>query len=277
MSITVLTSQETGADSLIDINANFADLDTTKADSASPTFTGTVVLPSTTSIGNVSNTEISYLDGVTSALQTQIDAKGAGTVTAIGVTTANGVSGSSSGGATPNLTITLGAITPTTVNGNTFTTGTYTLTGQAGKTLTFNGSITLTGTDSQTYTFPSASATIVGLATTQTLTNKRITERVVTTTDDSTSVIDIDSTDTYQLSAVANNTEFTTTGTPTDGQKLIVRYKDAGVSKTLTWTFATALGITLPTATTAGKWGYVGFIYNSAASQWHAVATVTQA
>jgi hypothetical protein len=43
----------------------------------SPTFTGTVVLPSATSIGNVSSTEIGYLDGVTSAVQTQI-----GTVTA---------------------------------------------------------------------------------------------------------------------------------------------------------------------------------------------------
>jgi hypothetical protein len=41
----------------------------------SPTFTGSVTLPSTTSIGNVSNTEISYLDGVTSSIQTQIDTK----------------------------------------------------------------------------------------------------------------------------------------------------------------------------------------------------------
>lgn len=48
---------------------------------------------------------------------TTFNNKGSGTVTAIGVTTANGVSGVSSGGATPNLTITLGAITPTTVNG----------------------------------------------------------------------------------------------------------------------------------------------------------------
>jgi hypothetical protein len=39
----------------------------------------------------------------------------AGTVTTIGVTTANGVSGSSSGGATPLLTITLGAIAPSSV------------------------------------------------------------------------------------------------------------------------------------------------------------------
>jgi len=38
-------------------------------------------------------------------------------VTTIGVTTANGVSGTSSGGTTPSLTIALGAITPTTVNG----------------------------------------------------------------------------------------------------------------------------------------------------------------
>lgn len=45
------------------------------APSNSPTFTGTVVLPSTTSIGDVSSTEISYLDGVTSAIQTQINAK----------------------------------------------------------------------------------------------------------------------------------------------------------------------------------------------------------
>lgn len=46
-----------------------------KANLASPTFTGTVVLPATTSIDVVSATEISYLNGVTSAIQTQIDAK----------------------------------------------------------------------------------------------------------------------------------------------------------------------------------------------------------
>lgn len=54
----------------------------TKAPSAGPTFTGTVVLPSTTSIGTVSDTEISYLDGVTSAIQTQLNTKIDGTMTA---------------------------------------------------------------------------------------------------------------------------------------------------------------------------------------------------
>ena len=42
---------------------------------AAPTFTGNVVLPNTTTIGDVSSTELGYVNGVTSALQTQIDAK----------------------------------------------------------------------------------------------------------------------------------------------------------------------------------------------------------
>jgi hypothetical protein len=49
----------------------------TKAPSAAPTFTGIVVLPSTTSIGDVDATEIGYLNGVSSSIQTQLDAKAA--------------------------------------------------------------------------------------------------------------------------------------------------------------------------------------------------------
>jgi hypothetical protein len=51
-----------------------------KADLAGPTFTGNVVLPSTTTIGNVSATELGYVDGVTSAIQAQIDDKADKTV-----------------------------------------------------------------------------------------------------------------------------------------------------------------------------------------------------
>jgi hypothetical protein len=68
-----------------DINASagiatskIAGLDTAlglRATLAGPTFTGTVVLPSTTSIGLVDSTEIGYVNGVTSAIQTQLDAK----------------------------------------------------------------------------------------------------------------------------------------------------------------------------------------------------------
>lgn len=46
-----------------------------KAPLASPTFTGTVVLPAATSIGAVSATELGYLSGVTSAIQTQLGTK----------------------------------------------------------------------------------------------------------------------------------------------------------------------------------------------------------
>jgi len=40
-----------------------------------PTFTGTVTLPSTTSIGTITSAELGYVDGVTSSIQTQINAK----------------------------------------------------------------------------------------------------------------------------------------------------------------------------------------------------------
>ncbi|MBC8054604.1 MAG: hypothetical protein H7Y13_16210, partial [Sphingobacteriaceae bacterium] len=73
-----------------------------KANLAAPTFTGTVVLPSSTSVGSVTATEIGYLSGVTSAIQTQLNTKGAGTVTGVTGTT-NRIT--SSGGATPAIDI----------------------------------------------------------------------------------------------------------------------------------------------------------------------------
>lgn len=162
-------------------------------------------------------TELSYVKGVTSALQSQINAKGAGTVTAVSIATANGVSGSSSGGATPSLTITLGAITPSTVNGNTFTTGSSTYTGTAAQTYTFptttatiartdaantftgtqtigalvattvngntitTGSSTYTGTAAQTYTFPTTTATIARTDAAQTFTGTQTIPQIVNT------------------------------------------------------------------------------------------------
>lgn len=59
-----------------------------RAPLASPTFTGTVVLPATTSIGNVSATELGYVDGVTSPIQTQLTNNAA---TAAAATTAEQV------------------------------------------------------------------------------------------------------------------------------------------------------------------------------------------
>lgn len=80
--ITGLTKSSVGlgnVDNTSDINkpistASQAAIDL-KANIASPTFTGTVNLPATTNIGAVSNTELNYVDGVTSGIQGQLNTK----------------------------------------------------------------------------------------------------------------------------------------------------------------------------------------------------------
>lgn len=114
----------------------------------------------------------------------------------------------------------------------------------------------------------------VGTSDTQTLTNKRITKRVASTTDDATAVIDSDAYDEYYLTAISNNTEISITGTPGTGQTIFIGLKDAGVSKTITWTGITALGNTLPTATVAGKQHIIGLKYIGA---WRAIAVAVEA
>jgi len=59
----------------IDTKLASADAASTYAPLASPTLTGTVTLPGSTSIGEVGSTEIGYLNGVTSSVQGQIDTK----------------------------------------------------------------------------------------------------------------------------------------------------------------------------------------------------------
>lgn len=65
--------------------------------------------------------------------------------------TANTGSGAVARAANPVFTgPTLGVAVATSLNGNTFTTGTYTLTGTAAKTFTFSNTLTLAGTDGST-------------------------------------------------------------------------------------------------------------------------------
>ena len=67
-------------------------------------------------------------------------------------------------------------------------------------------------------------------------------------------------------------------GTPTAGQKLILRFKDNGTGRSLTWNATyVAIGVTLPTTTVASKITYVGCIYNATDSQWDVVSVTTQA
>jgi hypothetical protein len=68
------------------------------------------------------------------------------------------------------------------------------------------------------------------------------------------------------------------TGTAIPGRKLVVRIKDNGTARTLTYdTQYRALGVTLPTTTVASKTLYLGLIYNSADTKWDVVAVRQEA
>jgi hypothetical protein len=80
----------------------------------------------TITVNQASGSQSGYLS---STDWTTFNNKGSGTVTTVSVVTANGISGTvANASTTPALTLTLGAITPSSVNGNTITTGTGTLT-----------------------------------------------------------------------------------------------------------------------------------------------------
>jgi hypothetical protein len=71
-------------------------------------------------------------------------------------------------------------------------------------------------------------------------------------------------------------------GTPSDGQKMLFRFKDNGTARALTWTTGSsksfrAVGITLPTTTVISKTLYVGCVYNSADARWDVIATAQEA
>jgi hypothetical protein len=70
-------------------------------------------------------------------------------------------------------------------------------------------------------------------------------------------------------------------GTPIDGQRIILRLRDDGTARALTWTTTSGgyrvIGTTLPSTTTISKLLYVGCVYNSTDSFWDVVAVTTQA
>lgn len=75
----------------------------------------------------------------------------------------------------------------------------------------------------------------------------------------------------YQLTALATAPTFAApSGTPADGNTLLIRIKDNGTARALAWNaiYRGGTSIALPTTTTISKTMYVQFIYNSADSKW---------
>ena len=221
----LITSAE--ATSISDI-ANKAPLD-------SPTFTGTATLPSDTSIGTVSSTELGYLDGVASSVQNQLNNK-ANLNTLITPGTATKVTYDAKGMILSGTNITTSDVS-----------GLGTLATQSG---TFSGTSSGTNTGDQTYF-----------------------DARVQSVSSSATVTPVSTDDLVKITAQATGlTLANPTGTFTEGQALMIRIKDNGTARTIAFdTNYRAIGVTLPTTTVISKTIYLGIIYNSTDSKWDVI------
>ncbi len=117
--------------------------------------------------------------------------------------------------------------------------------------------------------------TVPTISSTSTLTNKRVTPRIGTEASSATSTPDFDAYDQWNVTALATADAFAApTGTPTDGQPRIIRIKDNGTARALTWNAIYRAGsdVALPSTTVLSKTLYLGFLYNAADSKWDLVA-----
>ncbi len=140
--------------------------------------------------------------------------------------------------------------------------------------------VTLSGADLKVSSPGNASTSVLTTDGTQTETNKRITPRSGTAASTATLTLDSDAYDIYTLTAQAEALSIANpSGTPTNGQKIIVRIKDNGTARAITWSgsYWRAIGITLPTTTVISKTVYVGAIWNSADSKWDVIALAQEA
>ena len=160
-------------------------------------------------------------------------------------------------------------------------------TAAAGSFTTLSASSTVSGTGFSTYlasppaiggttaaagTFTTLAATTIQYATLQ---------PIIATTTTGTTITPDGTKAQYNVTALASATTIAApSGTPTDGQKLIIRFKDNGTARGLTWTVTSgayrAIGVTLPTTTVLSKVLYIGCIYNAQDTFWDVIAVAEQ-
>ena len=109
----------------------------------------------------------------------------------------------------------------------------------------------------------------------------RDTVRVNNQASASTVTIDSNTYDMYIFSALATGLIFSASSLGVNGRKILIRIKDDGTARSLTWTSGTngfrSIGLTLPTTTVVGKTIYVGLVYNAEDQVWDAIAYTIQA
>lgn len=141
------------------------------------------------------------------------------------------------------------------------------------KTLTAPVISTISNTG--TLTLPTASDTLVGRATTDTLTNKRHVKRISVVASGTSIAVNADNFDVVTSTNTATAGTLTIsnpTGTPNEEDQLQYRIKSTNV-QTYSWGANFATGpVTLPTASTAGKTDKIAFYYDGTASKWACAA-----
>lgn len=125
------------------------------------------------------------------------------------------------------------------------------------------------------------SVVIPSISSTNTLSNKRLTPRITSISSSGTPTINTDNCDCVTITALAEAiTSFTTnlSGTPVNFDKLIIRIKDNGTARALTFGSSfEAKGVTLPTTTVLSKVLTLGFLYDTVTSKWGLVASAQEA
>jgi hypothetical protein len=104
--------------------------------------------------------------------------------------------------------------------------------------------------------------------------------RVYNTTTLFTLTPEIDTYDIFELTAQGHSLTIAnhSISTPTSGKKMIVRIKDDGTARAITWgTEYAGIVAALPSTTVISKLLYMGFIWNAAASRWDLIALVQEA
>lgn len=187
-------------------------------------------------VSSVTATELGYVSGVTSALQTQLGAKQA--------------------------TITGGA---TTIDTEDLTASRALVSDGSGKVAVATTTATEIGyVNGVTSALQTQLGTKLGIA-----------PRVVSVTTETAGYVTptSDTADLYCVTALDDATEFAApSGTPSNGQILTLRIDDDGTGRALTWNAVYAAFAALPSTTVATKTIYVGLRYNSTTSKWDVLA-----